>query len=590
MMKSYSDNRVIQPSSTRSVYIRPSSASAATGKISGPRPASSSSGVYTTSTGTTAESDDSIYPQSRQLYYPGMQSMQVPQPPPQVPLKILSLDVNGCFRSTEESLTTERNAIYNFVEEYGAQVVLMNNTGLEDEEQLRIVRNEVKAKYQTESAMWASFKTPGDDGGRGVAVLILGPLAPRTGWIRSDSKGHILSASSRVKPGLPVLSFIACDLTVSLSPESEATEDAVFASHVDALREMMSSEQEKGAYIISGGCINSSQHPDVSAYNFSDLGIHSLHNRMKVPSSSGPSERSPAPTGDDMFVSLQTKADDPFGIKVMSGELIERAFKSSKLPCLVSITVGGWPQEAFAKVKGNTKFLDPNSPQRKSRSRPNSASSKGIAAPLRSSPYSTGYGDSLAQYRPSPIPHHLTGGQQIRRNSPPFMQTQMHDYGSHGRQSGGSGGVSGYSSAPSSGHSSPSYGMMGTSPHSTGYSLPLEAKHPSDSSSILNDLLAWRMNVMEAINVLDRILSSTHWGVVRLDQIKRLVYDVFIWIDDLPHRVGTSGFADTASIAALRSLYSGPPEQLLQTGPDILGQILKTWHYSTDHTIHKISS
>jgi hypothetical protein len=554
--------------------------------ISVPRPASSGSGVYTSSTGTTTESDESLHPQSRQLYYPGMQPMQAPPPPPPAPLKVLSLDVNGCFQSTEEPFTTERSSIYDFIEECGAQVVLMNNTGLEDEEQLRIVRNEVKAKYHTESAMWASFKTPGDEGGRGVAVLILGPLAPRTGWIRSDSKGHILSASSRVKPGLPVLSFIACDLSVTLSPESESTVDAVYSTHVDALREMMNSEQEKGAYIISGGRINSSQHPDASAYNFSDIGIHSLHNRMKVRGSAG-SGAIAISSGDDIFVSLQTKTDDPFGIKVLNGEVIERSFKSTNSPSLVSITVGGWPQEAFVKVKG--KSPDPNSPQRKSRSRPNSASSKGIP-PIRSSSFAAGYADSLAQYRPSPLPPHLVPGQQIRRNSPPSMQMQMHDYGPH--RSGGS--ASGYSSAHSSGHSSPSYSMLGSSPHTVGagYNIASETRGglERESATVLNDLLSWRMSTLEGLSALERILSSTQWGVVRLDQFKRLLYEVFLWIDELPHRVGASGFADTASIAALRSLYSGSPEQLLHNGPDILGQILKTWHFSTDQAIHRISS
>ncbi|CAE7834619.1 unnamed protein product, partial [Symbiodinium microadriaticum] len=112
----------------------------------------------------------------------------------------------------------------------------------------------------------------------------------------------------------------------------------------------------------------------------------------------------------------------------------------------------------------------------------------------------------------------------------------------------------------------------------------------TDSISTINELLSWRMNVMDSLNSLERILTSTQWGVVRLDQLKRLVQNILFSVDDMPHRVGTPGFADAASISVLKSFNAAAPEKLLQSGPEILSQILKTWHASTDHTIHRISS
>ena len=108
--------------------------------------------------------------------------------------------------------------------------------------------------------------------------------------------------------------------------------------------------------------------------------------------------------------------------------------------------------------------------------------------------------------------------------------------------------------------------------------------------SVVNDMLAWRMNVIEALNILDHIMTTTDWGVVRLDQMKRLMQDIFCWIDNFSHHIGYTGFADSASITALKSLKMGSPEQLLDAGPDMIKQILKTWHYSTDQAIHRLSS
>ena len=479
------------------------------------------------------------------------------------------------------------------------QVILMNNTGLADEEQLRVVRNEVKTIYHTESAMWASFKTEGEDGGRGVAVLVLGPLAPRTGWIRSDSRGHILSASSRVKPGLPVLSFVACDLAVPSStspaapPSSEeqgqgsSSVEDIYSKHVEALREMMHSEQEKGAYLLAGGQIVSSEHPEASAYHFSDLGIHSLQNRMKM--RGGSPDSVDTTTADDVFVSLHTKTDDPFGIKIAASEMVGRSAPNEaalpRLSSLIAVTVGGWPQETFIKQQKGARSPDVHGVNRKSRSRPNSAPKQVMAAPPPpryalhyDSPggsvsthgqYASPYLDSTAPYRPSqPLgrdhqhPQSLPSRyhQQQMRQSPPSVYDR-------------------------------------SAPHRPVPALPRDrdshitpTPRPTDSISTLNDLLSWRLSVLEGLNSLERTLTTTQWGVIRLDQLKSLLLTVLYKVDDMPNRVGNPGFADSASISVLKSLLSTKPESMLESGPEIISQVLKTWHASADHTIHRISS
>ena len=464
----------------------------------------------------------------------------------------------------------------------------MNNTGLADEEQLRVVRNEVKTTYHTESAMWASFKTEGVDGGRGVAVLVLGPLAPRTGWIRSDSRGHILSASSRVKPGLPVLSFLACDLAVpsstspAASPSSEeqgqgsSSVEGVYSKHVEALRDMMHSEQEKGAYLLAGGQIVSSEQPEASVYNFSDLGIHGLHNRMKVRGSSPDSVDTT--TSDDVFVSLHTKTDDPFGIKIAASEMVGRSPPNEaaqpRMASLIAVTVGGWPQDAYIKQQKGARSPDVHGANRKSRSRPNSAPKQVMGAPLppryalhydppggtasTHGQYASPFLDSTAQYRSSP-PLQSRYHQQ-HRQSPPSVYDR-------------------------------------SAPHRPVPALPRDrdshlspSLRPTDSISTLNDLLSWRLSVLEGLNSLERTLTTTQWGVIRLDQLKRLVHTILYKVDDMPHRVGAPGFADSASLSVLTSLTSASPESMLQSGPEIISQVLKTWHSSTDHCIHRISS
>lgn len=282
----------------------------------------------------------------------------------------------------------------------------MYNTGLENEDQLKIVRNEVKTKYNTESAMWASFKSPGPDGGRGVGVLVLGPLAPRTGWIVSDSCGHILSASSRVKPGLPVLCFIACDtyipsleptpfesLHADLSIPSPPTEKERKEKVYQKLKEIIETEQDKGVFVFASGQIISNIQPNEGEKSdetaFSEMGvvrmavIRRTQNEGDIDSSNEapPSTTSisssstssiaisphathaPPPTdlpiigtiahdSDDALVTDQPFGDGPrppdgTGMKVLSTEALTTNLTTSHSPTMIQIAVYGWPSETF---------------------------------------------------------------------------------------------------------------------------------------------------------------------------------------------------------------------------------------------------
>lgn len=121
MLKSNSDNRIYGASSSRQNYVgglmgqvqRPSSAasrmvSAPHHMGSGPIPSYDIDAQY---------SNRSVY-----LPHQAQVAQSMTPPPPDVPLQVLSLDVNGCFQSTEDEHTTERNSIYDFIEECGSQV------------------------------------------------------------------------------------------------------------------------------------------------------------------------------------------------------------------------------------------------------------------------------------------------------------------------------------------------------------------------------------------------------------------------------------------------------------------------------------
>lgn len=145
-------------------------------------------------------------------------------------LKILVVNMKGCLRTFSEigggigiltaaeppsaladppvvvAMETSRNyrtKLYDLMSKSAAHVILMVNTGCAGDEDLKTIRSEVKARFKTESAMWASFCSPVDppcpcspstnpsplsQDNRGTGVLILGPLAPRAGWVRSDGE------------------------------------------------------------------------------------------------------------------------------------------------------------------------------------------------------------------------------------------------------------------------------------------------------------------------------------------------------------------------------------------------------------------
>jgi hypothetical protein len=468
----------------------------------------------------------------------------------------------------------------------------MYNTGLENEDQLKIVRNEVKAKYNTESAMWASFKGPGPDGGRGVGVLVLGPLAPRTGWIVSDSCGHILSASSRVKPGLPVLCFVACDcfvppldptpfeslqanLPIPRPPGDVERKEKV----MEKLKEIMTSEQEKGVFVFAAGDIfikslfendtasssaSSSTSPSSSDEQlFKDNGMI----RMTVTrtpyedltSSSSSSDATQQPHGQhelsDVLVTHQPFGDGPrppdgTGMKVLSTETLPTSqVTSPHEPTLIQIAVYGWPSETFVfSQKSDT----PLSSGRKSR-RSKSGKKKDELSPqlqhqlsLGVSPRSgggMGMGVSpRADSSSSPYPF-------------PVMQPPP---------------------PPSTLLDSP----MTTLQYQRGQQQLLQQQHlNANLSSPRMDLHSWKMKVIEFHSRLHDILQSTSWGVVRLDQMKFLLHEMFRWIETFTaaRLVDVSGFPTSKSISALQEISTLNADQFLKSAPERIGQLLQSW-------------
>mmetsp|Transcript_24921 Transcript_24921/g.36764 ORF Transcript_24921/g.36764 Transcript_24921/m.36764 type:complete len:1020 (-) Transcript_24921:344-3403(-) len=565
MIKSYSDNRVYQVQGGQPQQ-------SANGRIV-PRPRSSGAPVIPPSSFPRSDREmefedtrQGIYIQRMSTSWSGTASSQqqhassaaspasVP-PTQEYPLQVLSLDAAAAFRATDPSMESDRKAIFDLIEAAGVQVVLMSNTGLRDEEELRIVRNEVKAKYNMESAMWASFETPGN--GRGVAVLILGPLAPRTGWIRSDSCGHVLSASSRVKPGLPVLSFVACDF----SQEGEVSEEAR-ARTVDALKEIINGEHEKGSFVIAAGnMLNCTRGTDESTEadilrSLKDSGVCGLKVGPAVEASNDLSVTA------DIIVSTHQSNDNGLypeeciSAKVLGTDVVSKDIKSDKRPCIVSVSVAGWPAEAFVLSRSSARSPDSSSPTRKTRRGLNkSTRRRDVTAPLpqnRSSHYTGGC-----------PPSWVKDGAPSSASASPYTSPDMYQQ----------------------------YERKGDPIYSSSESVrtSLSLGH-SDSITLVNDLLSWRMKIVEGFKRLDDILHMTHWGVVRLDQLKQLIQDVFKWVDATPHRTNTPGFADSASMSVLHSVYASPAEQLLRSAPDVLTQVFRTWHTMADHMIQRMSA
>jgi hypothetical protein len=510
----------------------------------------------------------------------------------------------------------------------------MYNTGLENEDQLKIVRNEVKAKYNTESAMWASFKCPGPDGGRGVGVLVLGPLAPRTGWIVSDSCGHILSASSRVKPGLPVLCFIACDcyippleptpfesmhlenlstaaatstlpstsLSFFCSPGESERKDKVFQK----LKEIIQGEHEKGVFVFAAGQIVSNitrlEHDTANNESFfKEHGLVQMPVRglngssptaattvSSIDAAAGTTTSPPpfvaSPTAastttafigslknkktvtsmavDDVLVTYQPYGDGPrspdgTGMKVLSTEALEVKVTSPHYPTLIQIAVYGWPSDTFLF---SPKCDTPLSSGRKSRRNKSGRKKEDQFSPQ-------------ALHQLSISPRH----QDNNSCTPsPYYPSSA--------------------SAPPPLSSSPLSSSSSNLTHSL--SLHHHSLHSASSSSLISSPreaypssshLHRKHKILEFQTRLHDILHSTSWGVVRLDQMKYLLHELFRWIECITSQLDLPGYPTTQSIFTLQELYSYNADQFLKTAPEMMGQIFQNWLKSADEVINASS-
>jgi hypothetical protein len=449
----------------------------------------------------------------------------------------------------------------------------MYNTGLENEDQLKIVRNEVKAKYNTESAMWASFKGPGPDGGRGVGVLVLGPLAPRTGWIVSDSCGHLLSASSRVKPGLPVLCFIACDCFVPpLDPTPFESLQANLPiprppgdlerknKVIEKLKEIMSTEQEKGAgvFIFAAGEIFHKRNENDDHHDDDDDDEEKIFQengmiRMSVTRHQEEKQQQQQQQGElsDVLVTHQPFGDGPrppdgTGMKVLSTETIPSQLSSPHEPTLIQIAVYGWPSETFAFSQKSDTPLSSGRKSRRSKS-----------------------------------------GRKKDDLSPQLQQVSF----SAGVSPRGGGGISTHSDLSST--ISFPYPLMQPSQPTTLLEVATsqqqqhtQQQHTQQQGINLNspriDLNSWKVKVLEYHSRLNDLLHSTSWGVVRLDQMKYLLHEILIfWMtnggNNFHHLVDVPGFPSSKSLKTLQEIFSFPADPFLNNGPEMISQILQSW-------------
>ena len=251
----------------------------------------------------------------------------------------------------------------------------MSNTGLGTEDQLQLVRAEVKTFFLScESAMWASFsdgsKTENsgvDDGslqqpsegqvvsaGRGVIILVLGPLAPRTGWIKSDAKGCVISASARIKPNLPVLTFVACDFGGIISHSKQFDNPSLVF-----LYDLAHAEYAKDNVVIMGGNL-SGDAAKSSLTNSDNLNLtkqicdwiqSSGVNISAVCDSSSQGGCGSVP--EDVLVCQKKKAMSIVGVELSQNIFIGENLYTS--PCLVKVNISGWPKKSFA-IQPKTKL------------------------------------------------------------------------------------------------------------------------------------------------------------------------------------------------------------------------------------------
>jgi hypothetical protein len=259
------------------------------------------------------------------------------------------------------------------------QIILLSNTALKTEDQLQVVRAEVKTFFPCESAMWASFSSDelpdeaqsgemsqdsNNVTGRGVIILVLGPLAPRTGWIKSDSTGCVISASARIKPNLPVLTFTACDFGGALADKR------MDHSSLDFLRDLVETEYEKDNIIIMGGNLSGDigKPPTESSCCMTTPISGWIESRgvnvSIVCNSSTPTKKSGC-FSEDVVVCQKKKSMTILGVDVTD------SFSSNDcaatLPVLVKLSISGWPKKSYAvqvKAKQIAKSDAPSFPEK----------------------------------------------------------------------------------------------------------------------------------------------------------------------------------------------------------------------------------
>lgn len=241
----------------------------------------------------------------------------------------------------------------------------MSNTALRSDDQLQLVRAEVKKFFLCESAMWASFfacpdldKSDEDNlgsaavAGRGVIILVLGPLAPRTGWIKSDSAGCVISASARIRPNLPVLTFIACDIGGVVEDSKNFN-----ISPLLFLQDLIKTEYNKENLIIIGGNLSGDARkpPAESSCSMTtsvcEWIISDDVNISVVCNSSTPTENF---FPEDVLVCQQKRAMSILSVEVAGSFVIDEKIATTS-PSLVKLSISGWPKKSFAvQFKANS--------------------------------------------------------------------------------------------------------------------------------------------------------------------------------------------------------------------------------------------
>lgn len=521
------------------------------------------------------------------LHSPVMSSVELP-------LKVLSIDVNGSFNSMETA--QERAMVFEFIDYCGAQVILMNNTGLVDENQLKIVRNEIKMKFNTESAMWASFGSSEVGGGRGVGVLVLGPLAPRTGWIRSDESGRFLSASSRIKPGLPVVSFVACDFPGNNLKDSNATATNPWNKTLNDMTELLGSEVAKGNLIFVGGNISGTfsspeeENKAVPAHETvehvchtilsSGVYLNCLQNIPDAPSVAvDPNVVRALP--DDVLISgispYEAKRVPPV-IRPVRAHRFVNQLQRGRDPCITGLTIQGWPIEAYAfniPVNRSSQHA-PHTLNRKpttvKKMNPKEyiGSAYGAGNPSASNFHQGNSGGGM---------HHPMGMHQTQGLS---RSPQFSSYGDQKKIL--------------SPQSSINKIMSNSNNMNSNKFLPTDPVREivNKSRNAIDDLNAWKNKTAEGITILSMINSqgqgqSQEDQMVKYEQIKLLLRSLFNCLETFNHRFNQPGFADTASFLELHKLDVSPPEDFMLNAESVIHHLLTQWNIISDHMIKQLS-